>query len=67
MTTEQAEQVEKQVQFYKLRLYIWEAAARLDYLSILEGGNPLSREEMKRFYPGWTTEMFAAVLEKMGG
>lgn len=67
MTTEQAEQVEKQVQFYKRRLYIWEAAARLDYLSILEGHNPLSREGMQTYYPNWTTEMFAAVLEKMGG
>jgi hypothetical protein len=67
MTAEQVDQVEQQVQFYKLRLYIWEAAARIDYLSLSEGGKPLSREEMDRFYPGWTTEMFAAVLEKMGG
>lgn len=66
MTTEQAEQVELQVQFYLRNPDVWKMAARLDYLSLMEGGmGPLSAEEMEKFYPAWTTEMFKRVFETL--
>ena len=50
MTTEQAEKVEQQIQFYLRNPDVWKMAARLDYLNLMEGGRgPLSAQEMEKF------------------
>lgn len=66
MTAGQAEKVELQIQFYLRNPDVWKMAARLDYLSLMEGGRgPLSAKEMQTYYPGWTTEMFKRVFETL--
>ena len=65
MTTEQAEKVELQIQFYLRNPDVWKMSARFDYLSLMEGGKPLSRAGMELYYPGWTTEMFKRVFETL--